>query len=242
LIELGPRAGFGAANNAGLRRARHPVTVLLNPDCELLDSSLVQLVARAASEPPALHAPRLLNADLTVQRSAHPLPGTPGTLLPALVHPAALPRGLRDRVEPWRAQRPRTVGWAIAACLAAPTAALARLGPFDPEAFLFFEDLDLCLRARAQGVRTVLHPDLRVRHLGGHATSVVYRDEPHELLARRRRDVVERARSRRARRVDDVSLLLTYATRAGARIALRRPADREREQLAAQLAVIRKAP
>ena len=40
---------FGAANNAGVQRARHPVTVLLNPDCELLDGSLARLAARAAA-------------------------------------------------------------------------------------------------------------------------------------------------------------------------------------------------
>ena len=44
------------------------------------------------------------------------------------------------------------MGWAIAACLAAPTALLRRLGPFDPDAFLFYEDMDLCLRAHAAGV------------------------------------------------------------------------------------------
>ena len=53
------------------------------------------------------------------------------------------------------------MGWAIAACLAAPTALLRRLGPFDPGAFLFYEDMDLCLRAHAAGVPTVLHPERR---------------------------------------------------------------------------------
>lgn len=242
VIELDPSVGFGAANNAGIRRASHPLTVLLNPDCELLDESLTTLAAAAAVSPPALHVPRLLNTDHTVQRSAHPLPGTPGTLLAALVSPRALPRTLRERLEPWRSQRTRTVGWAIAACVAAPTATLRRLGPFRADEFLFFEDLDLCLRARSVGIPTVLHPDLRVRHLGGHATAVAYRVEPHELLARRRREVIERNRAGVARRLDDVAQLLTYATRSAARAAVRRPAPRERAQLAAQLSVIRSAP
>jgi N-acetylglucosaminyl-diphospho-decaprenol L-rhamnosyltransferase len=241
-IELDSSVGFGAANNAGVGQARHPVTVLLNPDCELLDHSLATLAAHAAMSPPALHVPRLLNPDGTVQRSAHPLPGAPGTLLAALAPPQALTRTLRERLEPWRSERTRTVGWAIAACVAAPTATLRGLGPFDPDDFLFFEDLDLCLRARAGGITTLLHPDLRVRHLGGHATSVTYREEPHELLARRRREVIERNRSRAARRLDDVAQLLTYATRSAARLAMHRPAGRQRAQLAAQLAVLRSAP
>ncbi len=51
---------------------------------------------------------------------------------------------------------PRTVGWAIAACLAAPT----HLIRFDERLHLFAEDMDLCLQARARGLRTFLHTDL----------------------------------------------------------------------------------
>jgi N-acetylglucosaminyl-diphospho-decaprenol L-rhamnosyltransferase len=239
LVELEGNPGFGAANNAGLERARHPVTVLLNPDCELLDDGLARLAGLAAAGPPALHVPRLLNPDGTVQDSAHRLPGTAGGLLAALLPAWALPPVVRERAEPWRSERPRTVGWAIAACVAAPTATLRALGPFDPTHFLFHEDLELCLRARAARIPTVLHPALQVRHLGGHATGLAYADEPHALQAATRRAAVERGLGRRARRLDDLALLCTYATRAAARTALGRPADRERAQLAAQRAVVR---
>lgn len=241
VVELGGNPGFGAANNAGLARARHPVTVLLNPDCELLDGSLTRLARHAAEARPSLHVPRLLAANGSVQRSAHPLPGTPGALLAALVHPPWLPRRVRERLEPWRSLQGRTVGWAIAACMAAPTATLRALGPFDPRIFLFGEDLDLCLRARAAGVPTHLHPDLRVRHLGGRSTRAVYGAEPHAMIAARRREVLERARGPRARQLDDLAQTLTFATRVAARRAVGRPAAREADQLAAQLAVIRRA-
>jgi N-acetylglucosaminyl-diphospho-decaprenol L-rhamnosyltransferase len=230
LVELPGNPGFGAANNAGLERARHDVTVLLNPDTELLDAtSLPALAELARTHPRALHAPRLLDPDGSVQRSAHPLPGTAGALLPALVHPPLLPRALRERAEPYRAERARTVGWAIAACLAASTATLRELGPFDPAVHLFAEDMALGLRARAQGIPTVLHPQLRLRHAGGHA---VRRDgEPHELLARRRREAIAGALGPRAVRADDAAQALTFATRIAARALLGRDSAREREQL-----------
>jgi GT2 family glycosyltransferase len=223
--------GFGAACNAGVERARHDVTVLLNPDCELLDDSLEALAARVHGDPAALHAPRLLNANGTVQRSAHPLPGTAGALAGAVLHPPLLPPPLRDRLEPHRAERARTVGWAVAACLAGSTAVLRRLGPFDPAAHLFAEDMDLCLRARAAGIPTVLHPELRIRHTGGHATR---RDgEPFDLLARRRRAVVGAARGRRALALDDLAQGLTFASRAAGHAVLGGDTQRPRRQLAA---------
>jgi N-acetylglucosaminyl-diphospho-decaprenol L-rhamnosyltransferase len=228
LIDLPDNPGFGAANNAGVARARHDITVLLNPDTQLVDDSLHELAALARNHPRALHAPRLLERDGSVQRSAHPLPGTVGALLPALVHPPLLPRGLRERAEPYRSERARTVGWAIAACLAAPTALLRELGPFDPAVHLFAEDMELCLRARARGIPTVLHPQLRVRHTGGHS---IHRDgEPYARLARRRREAVGSALGPRAVALDDRAQLLTFATRIAARAALGRDTTRERAQ------------
>jgi GT2 family glycosyltransferase len=227
--------GFGAANNAGVARVRSSVTLLLNPDVVVGDVAVLDRLARHARREDALHVPRLLNPDGSVQRSAHPLPGRAGALLPALVHPRALPRRLRHRADPWRddAASQRPVGWAIAAAVAARTATLRALGPFDPEQFLFFEDLDLCLRARAAGVPTLLHADLALEHRGGHSTGPAYGGEPHELLARRRREVVRANLGARALALDDAAQALTFATRAAARAALRRPAGRERAQLRA---------
>jgi N-acetylglucosaminyl-diphospho-decaprenol L-rhamnosyltransferase len=231
VVELDGNAGFGAGSDAGVERARHPVTVLLNPDCELIDGSLGALADRVAARPGALHAPRLLEADGSVQRSAHPLPGTLGAVFAAPMHPPLLPHALAQRIEPFRARRTRPVGWAIAACLAGATATLRRLGPFDPSVRLFAEDMDLCLRARAAGIATLLHPDLRIRHAGGHAT---LRDgEPYELLARRRRAVVGAVRGPRALALDDLAQGITFATRATAHAVAGGDAERPRRQLAA---------
>jgi GT2 family glycosyltransferase len=223
VLERRDNPGFGTACNLAVDHVTEDVTVLLNPDTLDGNGALKRLAARARRR--GLHAPRLLNADGSIQRSAHPLPGTLGAFLPALVHPPLLPQALRLRVEPHRLKVPHTVGWAIAACLAAPTETLRQLGPFDPRIHLFAEDMDLCLRAREQGIRTVLHPDLALFHTGRHSI----REEPFDTLARARRAVVRRRRGRRALALDDAAQALTFATRA----LLKRPNDRERTQLSA---------
>jgi GT2 family glycosyltransferase len=234
VVELPRNRGFGAASNEGVARASTDAVALLNPDVELVDAGLLDLLALARQRD-ALFAPRLLNADGSAQRSAHPLPGRASGLLPALVHPPLLPAPLRLQAEPWRAEAPRTVGWAIAAALVARTATLRALGPFDPDAFLFYEDLDLCLRARAAGVPTELHPEVTLRHAGAHATGPAFGGEPHDLQARRRREVVGEQLGRRALALDDATQGLTFATRIAARMVLRRDAGRERAQLRALL-------
>jgi GT2 family glycosyltransferase len=240
VIALPHNPGFGAACNAGLERARHDVTVLLNPDCELLDPALALLAGVARAFPGALHAPRLLNADGTVQRSAHPLPGTAGTLLPAFVPTTFLPWAMRVRAEPYFAPGSRTVGWAIAACLAAATATLRQLGPFDPAVHLYAEDMELCLRARAAGFPTVLHPRLRVRHAGGHAT---LRDgEEYDAIARRRREAIAHTLGGRSVAVDDLAQGLTFAGRTVAHALGGGDAKRPFKQLRALQRAVRATP
>ena len=229
LVDLGANRGFGAANNAGLERVREPVTALVNPDVELLDDGLARLAALAASHE-ALEVPRLLNADGSVQDSAHPVPGTLDCFVPALLPRPLLPAALRRRYEPWRSDTDREVGWALAACLVARTELLRRLGPFDPSAFLFYEDMELCLRARDAGVPTMLRPGIRVRHLGGTSTERALGSRTLELHARRRREVVAR-RGRLALAIDDASEAATFGLRATARRLAGRGGELERARL-----------
>jgi N-acetylglucosaminyl-diphospho-decaprenol L-rhamnosyltransferase len=231
VVALDHNPGFGPANNVGLSQARGDVTALLNPDVELLDDGLLRL-AELAAERQALFVPRLQGHDGRPEKSAHPVPGKVGALAFALLGPA-LPRRARLRAEPWRSQHPVAVGWAVAAALVAQTEVLRTLGPFDPEAFLFYEDLDLCLRAADQGIPTVLHPEIVLRHRGAHSTGPAFGGEPFEVLARRRREVVGARLGRRSLALDDAAQGLTFATRAGARIVLGRSPARPRAQLAA---------
>jgi N-acetylglucosaminyl-diphospho-decaprenol L-rhamnosyltransferase len=207
----------------------------VNPDVELLDDGLARLAELAAAQE-SLEVPRLLNPDGSVQDSAHPAPGTLEAFVPALVPRPLLPAALRRRYEPWRGDAARPVGWALAACLAARTELLRRLGPFDPGAFLFYEDMELCLRARDEGVPTMLRPEIRVRHLGGTSTERALGSQALELHARRRREVMA-SRGRLALAIDDASEAATF----GLRAAARRLAGRGGELESARLRALREA-
>ena len=239
VIELGRNAGFGAASNAGVEAATRPVTVMVNPDVELLDSSLERLARDRARGPERILAPLVLLPDGIRPDSAQPEPATPAALVTALVPPATLPPPLRTRVAPWRARRARRAGWAVGCCVAARTDTLRRLGPFDADAFLYAEDLELGLRASDAGVETWYRPDARVLHHAAHSSKRAFGDEPYELLASRRRAVVRRVRGPGRRRIDDAAQLFTFAQRWLLKTLLRRDATRERRQLKALLTAMR---
>lgn len=227
LIELDRNAGYGPGTNAGVAAATEPVTIVVNPDVELLDDSLAQLAAQAASNPHRILAPLVLLPDGRRQDSVHPDPASAPEVFRAVV-----PR-LAAGLDPWRSNEPRRVGWAVGCCLAAQTDTLKQLGPFDPSAFLYAEDLDLGLRAAEHGVETWFWPHARVLHKRAHSTGAAFGGEPFELLAGRRRQVIEERRGPAAARRDDLVQAATFANRIALKTLLRKPAARERSQLRA---------
>jgi N-acetylglucosaminyl-diphospho-decaprenol L-rhamnosyltransferase len=237
VLELDRNVGFGAACNAALEIVDEPVAALVNPDVELLDSSLADLADEVLrrDRPERVLAPLVIHPAGRREDSAHNEPGTAPELARALLPASAMPRVLRTLVEPWRSDRPRRVGWAVGACLVARSETLRRLGPFDERAFMYAEDLDLGLRATDAGIETWFWPYARVLHHRAHASAHVFGGEPYELLAARRREVVGHRRGRRRQRVDDGLQLATFANRVAIKTLLGRAAARERLQARALL-------
>lgn len=242
-VELGSNLGFGRACNRGVAEVRSPVTLLLNPDTELLDDSVLALAAEVLREPGArLLAPLVLSGDGSRQDTVHPLPLSGTDLASSLIPPRMLPGAAGRALAPWRARQPRRVGWAVGCALLARTDTLRALGPFDERIFLYGEDLDLGLRAREAGVETWFWPQARVLHHRAHSTRVAFGGEPFERLAGARHQIVSERLGRGRVNLDDGAQALTFASRALLKLALGRPALRERRQLAAVIRARRAAP
>src|SRR2546423_1413763 len=221
VIELGENVGYGRGINIGIQQAEEPVTVVLNPDVELLDGSLAELAEEAARHEDRLLAPLVLLQDGTRQDSVH-------TDRADLAR-AAVP----GRAGPWDSDEPRKVTWAVGCAIAGRTETLRRLGPFDESAFMYAEDLELGLRAAEHGVETWFWPGARILHKRAHSTHEAFGGEPFDLLARRRREVIEERRG--SARKDDLIQAATFANRIALKTLLRRPREREKAQLGALL-------
>ncbi len=232
VVELPDNQGFGTASNVGIESVTEPVTALINPDVELLDDSLMSLASELAHVDRLL-APLVISPDGSRQDTVHALPASPSELLSALIPPRALPGPAGAWLAPWRGRHPTRVGWAVGCAVLARTETLRRLGPFDERTFLYGEDLELGLRARATGIETWFCPSARVLHTGGHSTARVFSEEPFELLARARHDAVARGLGSRRARIDDRLQKLTFGSRIVLKTALGMGAERERRQLAA---------
>jgi len=163
LRRLGRNRGFARAVNEAWRLSQGEWLLLLNPDVTLspgfLDSVLA-LVGRLQCEQPEVGIVgfHLRNPDGSRQLSAGPFPTLLGTLARLL-----LPRSRRKYQQVPTDQR-RPVDWVTGCCLLVRRTCLEHLHGFDPDYFLYYEDVDLCRRAREAGWTVAFEPALSVIH------------------------------------------------------------------------------
>lgn len=157
------RLGFGQANNRGVAAADRDYLWLLNSDTLVPDQRAQSLFAlletdkRLGLVSPVLYNDRTLNErQIDFYANFQSLQ----TLLTRRTRPAI----------PWRAAEPPSLflcDQVSAAAVATRTELFRRLGGFDESFFMYFEDDDLCYRARALGFRSAIALNVPVIHLQG---------------------------------------------------------------------------
>jgi len=166
--------GFGAANNVALELAQGRYLVLLNSDAFLCPNSL-QLSVQHMDEhrDVGLAGGRLVGRDLSLQPSARMFPGilSDFLVLTGLAHkyPKSKFFGSFDRT--WAdPMQPAEVDWVPGAFSIIQAEALQKVGFFDPEFFLYSEEVDLCRRIQDAGFKIMYWPDILVIHIGGESS------------------------------------------------------------------------
>lgn len=154
LITQERNTGFGSAVNAGAAHALAAgceVLVVLNPDLGITPDALAQLAAGVRADPTTMVSPRVVRpsgetwfegayVDLEAGRAR------------------SVPGPVTDR----------TPAWLSGACLAVHRDLWQKVGGFDPEYFLYWEDVDLSVRVTRAGGALAVRTDLSAVHdVGG---------------------------------------------------------------------------
>lgn len=161
VIALDENVGFGAAANRALGDDEADWLVVLNPDLVLDEGFLLRLAEIVPGLPPEIGilGTALENADGSPQPSIGDFPSLGRTL-------ASLRRPRTERkYRPLAAHVRGPADWATGAAIAVRASCFRAIGGFDPGYFLYYEDTDLCRRARDAGYGTRFEPGLRAVHL-----------------------------------------------------------------------------
>jgi GT2 family glycosyltransferase len=166
-----PNLGFAHGNNVGLRTCHARHVLFLNPDTELVDGSLADLV-RALDRRPRTGAAgvRQLTGDGRLYPTIRRFPNALRSLANALgVERTRLPFGWAgERVlSPGAYSREGECDWTVGAFLLVRGEALESAGAMDERFFLYSEETDLCLRIKSAGWEVRHMPLLTIIHHAG---------------------------------------------------------------------------
>jgi hypothetical protein len=190
IIENGANLGFAAACNRAFAASSSEYVFLLNPDAELKDGALVEIVRFLDAHPRcAIAGSRIYNYDGTIQQSVGEFDTWAGAFLRSSAWGEWLPfrrfangAALRD----FAYDEPRRVDIAIGAALAIRRAAIAEIGPFDERFFLYHEEVDFAKRAAAAGWETWFVPASEAVHEGMGSARGHYNVEKRKQTSRRK--------------------------------------------------------
>ena len=174
LIQSEHNRGFARAVNTGAEGFLGDWFLLLNPDITVGDGFLDRVLAsgeisRKVHPNLGVIGFGMLDPEGSIQPSTGPFPSFTNTLFRQF-----LPRRLRKYHLSFRKEGP--VDWTSGCCLLISKGCWSDLGRFDPDFFLYYEDVDFCHRATQGGWRICLdrsvtavhHHPLHRRKVPGH--------------------------------------------------------------------------
>jgi len=183
LVRSDVNLGFAAGNNLARRYAQGERFLLLNPDTRVAPDAIERLLAFSIAHPEAgITGGRTTNDDGSLNPWSCRGRPTPWSLLCQAtglttafrMHPLFDPQSLGS----WQRDSVREVDVVVGCFLMITRQLWDELGGFDPAFFMYGEETDLCLRARARGFRPMITPDAVLVHHGAASEP----SEPHKLV------------------------------------------------------------
>ena len=154
IIDSARNVGFGQGNNLGVAAATQSYLFLLNSDATFVPGCLRELLeAWAQLETPGILAPAVFR-------------GISEELQNDAIGPFPTSRRILTQ-QTKRYGTSLTPDWVSGCALLTRRDVFLGVGGFDPEFFMYFEDVMLCWRIRQSGLTINRHLDAGIHHLGG---------------------------------------------------------------------------
>jgi GT2 family glycosyltransferase len=170
-IQSTENLGFAAANNLGFSQSLGDNLLFLNPDTEVIGTSIDVMLSQLQGIPDAgAVGCKLLNPDRSVQTTCiQPFPTIMNQLLDTdfliLRFPGLKLWGVRPLF--FYKGTPEPVEVISGACIMTKRGAFEKAGRFTTDYFMYAEDVDLCYKIRRVGFKAYYVGEVSIVHYGG---------------------------------------------------------------------------
>jgi GT2 family glycosyltransferase len=161
--------GYARANNQGFAESRGEYVLLLGSDTIVIDDSIQRMVRYLQLNPDVgAVSCRLLNPDRSAQISCRRFPALwDGAMTYLSLHKLA-PRYNMRGFDFYSTQE---VDQPAATCLLLRRSLIEKIGLFDEQYAILYNDVDLCMRIRKEGAKIVYLAEAEIVHFGSRSTS-----------------------------------------------------------------------
>lgn len=167
LIENDSNAGFARANNQSLKIAKGRYFMLLNTDTIVLPGAIKKMVDFMDNNPQAgALGPRLIWPDGSLQGHCRVFPNLFNSFLSLFSLDGLFP-SKSWRMTWWDHNDLREVDQPMGACLLVRKKAIDQAGELDERFFVYYEDVDWCMRIKKAGWSIFFLPDAKIIHYAG---------------------------------------------------------------------------
>jgi GT2 family glycosyltransferase len=176
--------GFTGGQNLAIAERRGRDAFLLNSDATVLPGAIRTMLdyARAHAEV-GIIGPQVLNPDGSLQMSCRRFPNPVAALFRSTFIGKLFPNNRFTReylMADWSHDQVREVDWVSGCALYAKEEVIQQVGVFDPEYFMFCEDVDWCWRTWKHNFKVVYLPTAQVTHAIGRSTDKA----PNRMIGR----------------------------------------------------------
>ena len=148
------KKGFGANHNSAIKLCSTKYFLVLNPDIRIYDLNLLELLNEFEDKNVALVAPKVLNSFGELDDSCRDFPSFYSLFKKIFFKPKSKNFELSSEVD-----------WVAGMFMLFDVSKFKQLNGFDSNRFfMYYEDVDLCLRIKKSGYKVVLNPKENVVH------------------------------------------------------------------------------
>lgn len=175
LIKNQKNVGFAAANNQAIKQARGKYILVLNSDTVILENAL-EKAAQIMEQNTGIGilGPKTLNSDMTQQKTVR--------ADPAFITQLFVPTKMKKLFPQWKAlkkyycddfdyEKSAFVRQLQGSFLLIRREIFDKIGLFDEKFFIWFEEVDFCLRVRKAGYKILYSPAIKIIQHGGKSFS-----------------------------------------------------------------------
>ncbi|MFH1667993.1 MAG: glycosyltransferase family 2 protein [Candidatus Komeilibacteria bacterium] len=160
--------GFARANNQGVDQSAGDFLLFLNPDIELIDNSLEKAISYLANHQQiGMLGVNVLNSDQTNQISVRKLPSLYSQLITLLklnnIIPSLNQKYFQKDFDYHKTQQVESI---IGACMLIKRTVYEAIGRLDNDYFVWFEEVDLCLRLNQRNLPVYYFAETKIIHHG----------------------------------------------------------------------------